>query len=140
MARYSICLMFLLTPSLVLTGVPASEAGWYGCNGYYYTTYDYCPTCPTVTYSAPVATPAAPAPTAPAPTAGQSAAAPAGPMVYSAMKPMIGQSAGATISVPQSMPVQTYAPAPACYRSGGYSYPSTTPRSSWDFGRFPPYR
>jgi hypothetical protein len=47
-------------------------------------------------------------------------------------KPVIGQSPAA---VAAPVPQTTYVPA-AGVSSGGWS---STPRSSWDFGKFPPY-
>jgi hypothetical protein len=47
-------------------------------------------------------------------------------------KPVIGE----TTTVAPAVQPRTYAPAPAAYSSGGWS---TLPRSSWDYGKFPPY-
>ena len=122
MTRYPTCLRALFTLTIVLAGVSVSEAGLFGR---WRARYDY-PACPTATVSAPA--------TASVPATGQPAAATAGPTVYTAMKPVIGENTGgAAVAVPAS---GSYVPAPAVYSGGAWS---TTPRSSWDFGNFPPY-
>ena len=122
MTRYATCLRTLLTLSLVLTGISASQAGrWYARNGYY-----YYPACSAVTVSTP--------PAANIPAAGQPMAATPAPTVYTVMKPVTGENAGnPAVIVPQS---GSYVPAAPAYPSSGWS---TTPRSSWDYGSFPPY-
>ncbi|MGA2255875.1 MAG: hypothetical protein ABSG53_14610 [Thermoguttaceae bacterium] len=122
MNRYPTCLRALLTLLIVLTGVSASQAGLFGRwrTGYYY------PACAPAT----VATPAAPS----VPATGQPKVSTTGPTVYTAAKPVIGENAGgAATPVPQN---RSYAPAPAVYSGSSWS---TLPRSSWDFGKFPPY-
>ena len=122
MTRYSTCLRILLAQLIVLAGVSVSEAGLFGRWRVY---YDY-PTCAPATVSAPR--------DAGTPAASQPAVSSAGPTVYTAMKPVIGPNAAdAAPAVPQT---RVYAPATGVAPSGSWS---TTPRSSWDFGRFPPY-
>ncbi len=138
MTRHPAYSWTLLTLSIVLTGVSASEAGqfgrWYARNGYYY--YPACPAAMATTPPAPT-TPAAGQPTASTPgtpAAGQPMASTASPTVHTAMKPVMGENAGsAAVSTPQ---VRSYVPAAPVYPSSGWS---VTPRSSWDYGSFPPY-
>jgi hypothetical protein len=111
---------------IVLTAVSASQAGLFGRGRARYDNY-YYPTCSQGTVSTQQAS---------VPAAGQPTASTAGPIVYTAAKPIIGENAaGAAVSVPQG---NAYAPAPVAYPSAGWS---TSPRSSWDFGSgsFPPY-
>jgi hypothetical protein len=124
MTSRSMCLRTLLTLVVVLTGVSISQAGPFGR---WRARYDYYPVCPTATY----ATPAGPSVSA----AGQPAMAPTGPIPYTAAKPVIGENAGNVVApAPQ---VQYYAPAVTPgYSGSGWS---TIPRSTWDFGKFPPY-
>jgi hypothetical protein len=123
MTSCSMCLRTLLTLVLVLTGISVSQAGLFGR---WRAQYDY-PACPAATY----ATPAGPSVSA----VGQPAMAPTGPIPYTAAKPVIGENAGNVVApAPQT---QYYAPAVTPSYSGSGS--STIPRSTWDFGRFPPY-
>ncbi len=120
MTRYSTCLRTLLTLLLVLTGVSASEAGLFGR---WRARYDYYTPCP----AAATLTPAAASVSA----TGQPAA---GPIVYTAAKPVIGENAAAaTVPVPRN---QTYVPVASGNSGTGWS---TLPRSTWDFGKYPPY-
>jgi len=123
MTRYLLCLRTLLALCVVLAGVSASQAGlfgrWRAC-------YDYTP----ASSPAAVSTPAQ----ATIPPTGQPAASPTRPLPYTAAKPIVGDNAAATaVSAPRT---GTYAPAPRAYSSGGWSI---NPRSSWDYGKFPPY-
>ena len=125
MTRYPTCLRTLLALLIVLTGVSASEAGLFGRWRARYDYY-YYPACP------PVAGSAQPGPSVPA--AGQPTVSTTGPTVYTVAKPVIGENAGgAAVSVPQS---GSYVPTQGVSPGGTWS---TTPRSSWDFGKFPPY-
>ena len=122
MTRYLTCLRTLLPLLIVLTAVSASEAGLFGRwrtrNDY------YAPACPAVATSPASSTPAA----------GQPMASTAGPKAYTAMKPVIGDNTDNTAgAAPQG---GQYVPAQRVYSSPGWS---ATPRSSWDFGNFPPY-
>ncbi len=110
MNRYaSFSLRALLGLSIVLTLVATSQAGLFRQWRTGYTYYYY------PTYAPPAVTPA-PA-TAIAPAA-QAAVVRAAPTVYTVAKPVVS------------------APAASTYSSGGWS---VAPRSSWDFGGFPPY-
>ncbi len=149
MTRYPTCLRILLTLSIVLIAVSVSEAGPFGrraCYDYGYYSYYYYPACSTVSVTYPTVTtyPAvtvttSSVPSIPTPAAGQPMAS---PPAYTVMKPVIDDSAvSPALAAPQPVAIPqsgSYAPA-----AGSYSYPSggysTTPRSSWDFGRFPPY-
>jgi hypothetical protein len=114
---------------MVLVGVPTGEAfGWgrsyYPCyqgSGYAYYYY------PAPAYYYP----------SPAP-ASVSAVAPSAGQPYVAMKPVIEASPSPAIT---PAPVPQYS-APAVnggsYYGGGYGG-GNLPRSSWNFGRFPPY-
>ncbi|MGO9108680.1 MAG: hypothetical protein ACLP9L_05555, partial [Thermoguttaceae bacterium] len=120
--RCPIFLRTLLTLLIVLTGVSVSNAGLFGR---WRARYDY-PARPAATVSTPQA--------ASVPAAGQPTVSTAGPIVYTVAKPVVSENAGsAAVSVPQS---GSYVPAQAV--SPGTSW-STLPRSSWDFGKFPPY-
>ena len=113
MTKYSTCFRTLLTLSIVLAAVSASQAGLFGR---WRTRYD-APACPPVAVSTP-----------------QSNIPAAGPTVYSVAKPVIDENAeGATVSVPAN---GSYVPATGVSTSTGWS---TMPRSSVDFGKFPPY-
>ncbi len=122
MARYPTFLRSLLTLLIVLTGVSVSQAGLFGR---WRARYNNPPPPPAAT--ATTQQPSAPAPVQPA-------VAKAGPTVYMAAMPVIDEKAnGSAASFPA-----TAAPAPApCVNPG--TAPSTLPRSSWDFGKFPPY-
>ena len=125
MTRHSIRVWPLLALLIVVVGVSTSQAQCW--TGYYYPTYYYYPSC----CSGMVST--QPAATTATSTAGQPIVATAGPTVYTAAKPVTTENA-----VPMAAPVPQsgyYAPASG-YSSGGFS---VTPRSSWDFGKFPPY-
>ncbi len=117
MTRSQTCLRTLLTLLIVLTGVSASQAGLFGR---WRARYDYAP-CPAATVSTPAA--------ASVSTTGQPAT---GPIVYTAAKPVIGENAGAAAPAP----TRTYVPATGVSSGGTWS---TLPRSSWDFGKYPPY-
>ncbi len=117
----------LVVALMVLIGASAREAfGWgrsyYPC--YHASGYTYYYQTPTYYYPAP-----APAVSAAAPSAGQP---------YVAMKPVIETPPSPAIG-PAPVP-QYYAPAVngGSY-GGGYGSSGNVPRSSWDFGRFPPY-
>ena len=136
MTRYPTCVRALVTLSILLTGVSASEAAvfgrWRDCNDYYYSYY--YPACSQVTVSTPLPAAGQPAVSTPLPVAGQPAVSTAGPAPHTAMMPVIGENAGSTVApIPQS---GFYVPAQRAYPSSGWS---TTPRSSWDYGSFPPY-
>ncbi len=121
MTRYSMCLRTLLTLVIVLAGVSASQAGLFGR---WRARYD-SPACPPVAVST--------TSQANTPAASQPTVSTAGPTVYSVAKPVIGENAdGAAAPAPA---IRSYAPATGV-SSGGWS---TMPRSSWDFGKFPPY-
>ncbi|MGA2031433.1 MAG: hypothetical protein ABSG68_04190 [Thermoguttaceae bacterium] len=103
---------------VLLVGSSASEAGWFrGGHAYYY--YPASSTCHAATN---------PAPTAAAQTV---APAPSGPVVYQTYKPVTGVEA-----VPATPPAATY-DAPGTMSGGGWS---VAPRTSWEFGRYPPFR
>jgi len=121
MTRFSTLLRTLLTLLLVLTGVSASQAGLFGR---WRARYDY-PASPPATASTPQVSsvPAAAQPTTPT----------AGPTVYMVAKPVIGANA---VSPTASVPAASYAPAPRVYSGTGWS---VLPRSTSDFGKFPPY-
>ena len=123
MTRYLTCLRTILALLLVLTAVSASEAGLFG-RWRNRTDYYYPPACPAVATS----------PVSSTPAAGQPTASTAGPKSYTAMKPVIGDNAGSTAAT--TLPSVQYVPAPSAYPRSGWS---ATPRSSWDFGSFPPY-
>ena len=129
MSRYTMVSRSVLTLLIVLTVVSASQAGWFGRGRANYDSYYYYPTCPAATvYYTPQQSNI--------PAASQATVSTTGPTVYTAAKPVIGEPAAVpqAVSVPQS---GYYAPAASGYSgSGGYS---TTARSSWDFGSFPPY-
>jgi len=104
---------------IVLTGISASEAGLFGR---WRARYD-SPACPPAAVS-----------TASAPAAVQPTVSTPGPTVYLAAKPVIGENAaGAAVSAPRT---GTYMPTTAVSPGAGWS---PMPRSSWDFGKFPPY-
>ncbi len=111
MKTYQVSMWMVGAVVVLLAGSSASEAGWLRGGGRCY----YYPA--ESTYS--VATSPA---TAPAQTASPR---PAGPAVHQVYKPVDG---------PDPMPA-TYAPTTT---AGGGS--SVMPRSSWDFGSFPPFR
>ncbi len=109
---------------MVLIGVSAGEAfGWgrsyYPC--YQASGYAYYYQTPTYYYYP-----------APAPAAG-SAVVPSAGQPYMAMKPVIAAPPSPTIA-PAPVP-QYYAPAV----NGGSYGGGNVPRSSWNFGKFPPY-
>jgi hypothetical protein len=124
MKVYQVNVWMIAVALVLLADTSASQAGWFRGGGrcYYYTVDS---TYTAATSSAPTATPA---PTA-APTP-MVAAAPTGPVVHQANMPVIGME-----SAPVAAPATIYAPSTA--PGGGWS---VTPRSSWDFGRFPPFR
>ena len=108
---------------VLLTGSSASDGGWFREGGrcYYYPAES--------TYS--VVTSPAPS-TAPTQTASPT---PAGPVVHQANKPVNGPE-----PMPAAPPAAANCPttyAPSTTSGGGWS---VKPRSSWDYGRFPPYR
>ena len=118
----------LVALSIVLVAVSASEAGLFGRWRSNYTYY-YYPAYQPAVVSVP---PAASQPAATAQPATQRAQATKVPTVYTAAKPVIAETpAPAAVAVPQA----SYAPASGSY-SGGWS---VTPRTSWDYGTFPPY-
>ncbi len=100
---------------IVLLGATVGEAGLFR------RAYVWYPAC---VQPAPAPVAAAPAP-APAPAAG----------THTVYKPIVPESA-----VPAAQPAPAISsPAPQYYgpvQSGGWSI---SPRSSWDFGRYPPY-
>jgi hypothetical protein len=99
--------------------------GYLGLFGRWHARYDY-PACPPVTVST-TYEPRIPA-------AGQPSVPAAGPIVYTAAKPVVGENAnGAAASIPQN---GSYIPARSTFPGSGWN---STPRSSWDFGKFPPY-
>jgi len=112
-----------LTLLIVLAGASASQAGLFGR---WRTCYDYYPASPAATVSTPAQTNI--------PPTGQPAVSTAGPTTYTVAKPVIGENAAAApVSVPRT---GSYAPAPRAYSNGGWSI---NPRSSWDYGKFPPF-
>ena len=123
MSRYPICLRSLLTLLILMTGVSASEAGlfgrWRARNDYTY--YVYTPCQPTaVSMSA---------------AAGQPVTSTAGPIVYTAAKPVISDNGGSqTIPVVPAPQYNNYVP--AAPSGSGWS---TLPRGTQDFGKYPPY-
>jgi hypothetical protein len=109
----------------IVTTVSAatSEAGWFRrgtAYTYCYQPYYYYQTAPAVVTDTQV--PTATQQAAPQPTT-------SGGVTYQTMKPVVtaGPAAAPTISYPSNSPG---------YSTGGYS---VSPRSSWDYGRFPPY-
>jgi len=121
MVRYSTSLRTLLTLSIVFAGVSASEAGLFG-------RWRACSDEP-ARPPAMVSTPREPA----IPAADQTKVSTTGPIVYTVAKPVVGENPDGALSVPRNrsnLPVRSTSPGTAW---------STTPRSSWDFGKFPPY-
>ncbi len=116
----------LIATLMVLIGVSGGEAFGWG-RSYYpcYQTSGYAYYYPTTTYYYP--TPA---------TAGVTVAAPSTGQPYVAMKPVIPTPPSPAIA-PAPVP-QYYAPAVNGGGYGGYGG-GNAPRTSWDFGRFPPY-
>ena len=118
MIRFATGFRALLTLSIVLTGVSASQAGLFAVahtlllrsGGRFHAARSSVP------------------------AAAQPAVSTNGPTVYTAAKPVIGETVGgAAASAPQS---GTYCAGNKRFTGGGWS---TLPRSSWDFGKFPPY-
>ena len=122
MTRYATCLQIVLSLVIVLMGVSASQAGLFG---------RWRPRYDSAVYP-PAVVPTPPAPSVPA--AGQPTASKAGPLVYTAAMPVVGENGGTRL--PASLRNGAYVPAPPAYSGSGWS---TLPRSSWDFGKFPPY-
>ncbi len=113
MKTYQVSVWMVGAAMVLFAGSSTSGAGWFRGGGRCH----YYPAEPT--YSVPTSPATA---TAPAQTASPT---PARPVVRQAYKPVSG---------PEPMPA-TYAPNTM---SGGGS--SVMPRSSWDFGSFPPFR
>jgi hypothetical protein len=122
MKAYQVYVWMVGAAVVLLAGSSASEAGWFRGGGrcYHYPAQS--------TYSAA---------TNPAATATTQAASPtpAEPVVHQANKPVNG---------PEPMPTAppaaaNYPPAHAPSTTSGAGG-SVTPRSSWDYGRLPPYR
>ena len=123
MIRYSTCLRTLFTLLIVLAGFSTSEAGLFG-------RWRGRDVAPAPAAAATVATPA----TAAIPPTGKTAVPTAGPRTYTVAKPVISATpAGAAAT---AAPAAYYVPAQAVSPSTGWS---TLPRSSWDFGKYPPY-
>ena len=118
MRVYQVCAWMISAALVLLAGSSASEAGWLreGCRCYYYPAYV---TSPAATIPVPAATPQTAAP------------APASPMVYQTYKPVNG------VQLMPAVPSPAANYAPSTTPGSGWS---VTPRNSWDFGRFPPYR
>jgi len=112
MCRSRKCFRSLLTLLIVLAGVSICEAGIFGR---YRARY-----CPAPSSSQSVSAPAAPAQSQPGTSA----------TVYTVNKPV---SAAAGEKTPSRV---ERASAPVVPSNAGWS---TLPRSSWDFGKFPPY-
>jgi len=120
MTRYCVYCSALLALSLLLADAGASQAGIFGR---WRARYDYQPR------------PAAATTTAqPAPVANPATAAPAGPIAYSAAKPITAAAPTPSVVAPQSTGV--YVPQTGTANGAAWS---VAPRSSWDFGSFPPY-
>jgi hypothetical protein len=119
MKTYKLYARMIGAALILLAASSASDAGWFRGGGRCY----YDPAYPT---------PYAATSPAPAPTA---APASSGPVVRQANKPAIGVEA--LLGAPPA--ATNYAPkcVPGTMSGGGWS---VIPRSSSDFGRFPPYR
>ncbi len=122
MIRYSTCLRTLVTLLIVLAGFSTSEAGLFGR----WRWRSEVPARTTVTVATPPAAGISPT--------GQPATSMAGPMVYTVAKPVVGEAAASAAA--SAAPAGSYVPASA--GSSGATW-STLPRSSWDFGKYPPY-
>jgi hypothetical protein len=122
MIRYSTCLRTLLTVLIVLAGLSSSEAGLFGR----WRRRSEVSARPTATVATPSAAAISPV--------GQPATSAAGPTVYTVAKPVVGETA-ASAAAPAA-PAGSFVPASAV--SPGATW-STLPRSSWDFGKYPPY-
>ncbi|MGO9111606.1 MAG: hypothetical protein ACLP9L_20470 [Thermoguttaceae bacterium] len=119
MRAYQVYVRVVVAVLVLLAGSSASEAGWFrgGHTCYYYAADStrYATTSPA---------------TAAAPTRAV-VPAPSGPVVHQTNKPIIGAE-----QVQAASPTATnYTPSATI--GGGWS---VMPRSSWDFGRLPPYR
>ena len=121
MKTYRECARLIGVALVLLAGSSASEAGWFRGRG---RCYSY--PAESTGYAATSALPSA----APAPAA---AAATSGPVVYQANRPVVGLETS-----PGSPPAANYLPTYAPRATFGGS--SVIPRSSWDFGSFPPFR
>ncbi len=121
MTSYATFLRSLLTLLLVLSGVSASQAGLFGR---WRARRDYQTSPPAAVSTPPVTS---------LPAAAQPTTSTAGPTVYMVAKPVIGANA---VSPTASVPAASYAPAPRVYSGTGWS---VLPRSTSDFGKFPPY-
>ena len=119
MRVYQVCTKLFVAAAILSAASSASEAGWFRGSARYYS-YPADSTCYAATSPAPSA--------APTQTA---ASTTAGPVVHQAHKPVIGAE-----PMPATLPAAT-SDAPRAMSGSGWS---VTPRSSWDFGRFPPYR
>ena len=120
MKAYQVYASMIGAAIVLLAGSSASEAGWFRSR---YTCYDY----PAASINSPA--------TRPAPSAAPTHAAAPAPsrsvIVQTADKP-------ATQAEPtEAAPPAATNCAPGTTSGGGWS---TAPQSSWDFGRFPPYR
>jgi hypothetical protein len=122
MKAYQVSAWMVGAAVALLAGSSASEAGWFRGRG---RCYSY--PAESTGYAATSALPSA----APAPAA---AAATSGPVVYQANRPVV-----AVETSPAELPAAAnYSPRYAPRATSGGS--SVMPRSSWDFGSFPPFR
>ncbi len=110
------CLAYLRVVAatlIVLAGCSISQAGLFRRG---YVNYYYYPACPTVVVAAPAQT-------------------------VTAMPSPGAQTVYMPVEQPSAAPAATYVPAevPQYQYQGGGGGIGNMPRSSWDFGKFPPY-